>query len=172
MRKEGWIQTYTGRRVFPNHMRDEDIDIIDIAHALSLICRFGGHCDRFYSVAEHSVRVSLLVPTPGKLAALLHDAAEAYLGDIPRPLKGSAAHTNEENLQDVIFKTLGVKQFSYDIIKAADNRLLSTEGRDLMGDTQGWFLPQPPLADSIVPLSPREAEDLFLGKYQEYKEMK
>lgn len=59
-----WMQTFTGRQFWPMDPRPEDLDILDIAHALSLLCRFGGHCQRFYSVAEHSVHVSTLATAP------------------------------------------------------------------------------------------------------------
>jgi len=82
-----WIQTHSGRAYYPQDPRISDILIDDIAHALSQQCRFVGQCTRFYSVAEHSVHVSRLVPPEHQLAGLLHDATEAYLGDISRPLK-------------------------------------------------------------------------------------
>jgi 5'-deoxynucleotidase YfbR-like HD superfamily hydrolase len=102
---ENWIQTYSGKLVSVTNPKPEDIDIIDIAHALSMTCRFGGHSRDFYSVAEHSVRVGIIGSnirdrhnitysqpkenTKHHLALLLHDAAEAYIGDIITPLKNS-----------------------------------------------------------------------------------
>src|SRR5271156_4912831 len=80
-----WIQTFTGKKFYPFNPKPQDIDIRDIAHALSNICRFTGHTKRFYSVAEHSRNVAKLVPAHMKLQALLHDASEAYLCDIARP---------------------------------------------------------------------------------------
>src|SRR5262245_27549306 len=96
-----WMQTISGRKFWPLDPRPEEVCIEDIGHALSLVCRFGGHCHTFYSVAEHSVRVSLLAEDMAKssahwtdenirmiaLSGLLHDAAEAYIGDMVRPLK-------------------------------------------------------------------------------------
>jgi hypothetical protein len=87
-----FIQTLSGRRVNPFDASPADIDPADIAQALSNLCRFGGHSRAFYSVAQHSVIVSDLLADTGAapdavLAALLHDAAEAYLGDLPHPLK-------------------------------------------------------------------------------------
>ena len=83
-----WMMTHTGRHVDPLNVRAEDICLEDIAFALSNLCRFGGHV-RFYSVAEHCVRVCRAAPPELQRAALLHDAAEAYIGDIIRPLKRS-----------------------------------------------------------------------------------
>ena len=87
-RRGGWIQTYTGRQFWPLDPRIEDIDIHDIAHALSHQCRYSGHCLRFYSVAEHSVLLSHHVAGEHMLWALLHDAWEAYLAAIPEVERG------------------------------------------------------------------------------------
>ncbi len=91
-----WIQTYGGRKFHPIIPDPKTVDIVCIAHALSHICRFGGHCDPFYSVAEHCWRVWQLavdkcpLNQAVQLYALLHDAAEAYLiGDVVHPVKGS-----------------------------------------------------------------------------------
>ena len=82
-----WILTQTGKR-FDLFEPDADmIDPRDIAHSLAHLCRFNGHTREFYSVAQHSCLVADLVPTEHKLAALLHDATEAYIGDMVRPLK-------------------------------------------------------------------------------------
>ena len=105
-----WMQTFTGRLVDVEHPSPDAVDIQDVAHALSMICRFGGHCRDFYSVAEHSVLVERSAPPAnpewdeaadaetndlhyrkGRLALLLHDAAEAYVGDLITPLKGLLA---------------------------------------------------------------------------------
>lgn len=86
------MMTYTGRTIDPLHLKDTDVSIEDIAHSLSCICRFGGHSEEHYSVAEHSLYVEALLdyrgePDSTKLWGLLHDASEAYLGDVPRPYK-------------------------------------------------------------------------------------
>ncbi len=84
---EGTITTISGKKIDFQNLNPDSIDILDIAHALSKICRFGGHTNRFYSVAQHSIIVAHLVPDDCKKAALLHDASEAYLGDVVKPLK-------------------------------------------------------------------------------------
>lgn len=86
-RKGDWIQTYTGRQFWPLDPKPEEVCIEDIAHALSQQCRYAGHTIRFYSVAQHSVEIALRVPRAAALWGLLHDAAEAYLVDLPRPVK-------------------------------------------------------------------------------------
>lgn len=85
--KTNWITTFTGRVVSPLALEPCDVCIEDIAHALSLRCRYGGQCKRFYSVAEHCCRVAWALPYPSKLYGLLHDAFEAYTADICGPIK-------------------------------------------------------------------------------------
>ncbi len=101
-----WIQTYSGRQFWPLEPRAEDVAVEDIAHALSLLCRYGGHSSRFYSVAEHCVLVSHKCGLHG----LLHDAAEAYLLDIPRPVKALMPEYKwaEERVIVAIYEALGV----------------------------------------------------------------
>ena len=82
-----WVPTYTGKRLDPFDPQRDQIDLIDIAHALSQICRYNGHTVRHYSVAEHCVRVSSCVPARVCGLTLMHDAAEAYIGDMVRPIK-------------------------------------------------------------------------------------
>jgi uncharacterized protein len=112
-----WIQTYTGRRVYPLDPSPEDIDIADIAHALSNVCRFTGHVREFYSVAQHSVIVSECVPAPFALLGLMHDAPEAYIGDISRPLKKSLAALDDAGPSSGRLGT-------YEPIRFAEGRLM------------------------------------------------
>lgn len=86
-RRGDWMQTFTGRQFWPMDPRAGEVDIEDIAHALSMQCRYAGHCLRFYSVAEHCVLLARYASRQNQLWALLHDASEAYLVDVPRPLK-------------------------------------------------------------------------------------
>lgn len=85
--QEPWITSYLGRKIYLRNPDIDRIDIIDIAHALSLICRYNGRTKKFYSVAEHCIHCACLTSNEFKLEALMHDAAEAYLGDVTRPLK-------------------------------------------------------------------------------------
>lgn len=83
----GWIQTYTGKQFWPLDPRPEDVDIEDIAHSLAHTFRWNGHTSEGFSVAQHSIYVARLVPESAQFWALLHDASEAYMQDVPRPLK-------------------------------------------------------------------------------------
>ena len=132
-----WIQTYTGRQVWPLDPKPEDFDILDIAHALSNICRYAGHVKKFYSVAQHCVLVARYVELKHpKLAmtGLLHDASEAYIADIARPIKHALKDylKVELRLEQVLAKRFGLT-FPYPpIIKEGDNTVLNTERRDLL----------------------------------------
>lgn len=177
-----WMQTASGRRFYPLDPRPEEVFIEDIAHALSMICRFGGHCDPFYSVAEHSVRVSVLVGEMGgphmALAALLHDAAEAYIGDMIRPLKRqpqmAAFGYIETLIANVIDARFGTSQVdAAERIEWADGILLATECRDLCGGQRAgaWWTPQMrpahPLNERIVPWDPIVARACFIDRFAE-----
>ena len=169
-----WMQTFTGRRVFPFSFGVDDIDIADIAHALSMTCRFNGHCSRFYSVAEHSLRMSRVVPGRLKLQALIHDAAEAYLGDVPTPLKNAMALCDmsfrhwEDEIEAKIAEHCDLIWPLDPSIKTWDLVLLATEIRDLMSPPPAPWLPLPdPLPETIgQTLSPKKAEELFLFEYE------
>ena len=175
-----WIQTFTGRKFYPLAPRPGDVCIEDIAHALSMKCRFGGHCKKFYSVAEHSVRVSRCLPADLALWGLMHDAGEAYLPDIGKPIKdaihvGTAAGQvtfgqTEDQLLAVIAQALGFPPVDYEAVRVADLELLATEARDLMADPpEPWELGVEPLAEKISPLTQPEAERLFLARWEQLR---
>jgi hypothetical protein len=136
----GWIQTYTGRVFYPQHPGDA-IDIEDIAHGLAFAPRFAGHTREFYSVAQHSVMVAGLVPDAEKLWALLHDASEAYLADIPRPIKHlpelEGYRQVEHALQTAIFAYFGLTGPVPASVKQADEIALATEAVNLMAPFAG-----------------------------------
>ena len=163
-----WVQTFTGKRINPFAPRSGDICIEDIAHALSLICRFNGHTETFYSVAEHCIWVSKLVSRKNALAGLLHDAAEAYFADVSSPVKDvlPGIQAMEDNLLRVIMRKFKVF-YNRDDIKRADWIMCATEARDLIGDTTGWYLPMPPMAMKIQPVSPATAERIYLERFKE-----
>ncbi len=165
-----WIQTYTGKRFTPSAPLAELFDIRDVAHSLSLLCRYNGHCREFYSVAEHSVRVSHVCPEEHRLWGLLHDLGEAYMGDLPRPIKGQFPHfvELEDRLLQVAAGVFGLTWPMPPEVKVADDILLATEFRDLMAKLKDpWPLAQEPLPDRIVPMSPPEAEQAYLDRFEE-----
>ena len=140
-----WIETYTNKKFYPLEPDMELICIEDIAHALAHICRFNGHTKRFYSVGEHSLSCLGLARRMGlsysdRLAALMHDASEAYLADIPRPIKrGMHAYSAwEHTLQKMICEKWGIQYPFSDAIHKIDNIMLATERRDLFISPNHW----------------------------------
>jgi len=165
---EAWMTTFTGRKFHYLNPQPDEINIVDIAHHLSLLCRFTGAVSVFYSVAEHSIRVSELVPQGLKLSALLHDAAEAYINDISRPVKYThKLDVTEKIVMDAISRKFGITP-NVPVIKAADNVLMATEARDLMANTDSWAPLPTPLPLKIVPMTSREAETMFLYRLRKY----
>lgn len=172
-----FIETFSGKSVYFMEPDPEDFDIIDIAHALSNTCRWTGHCRFFMSVAEHSIAVSYLCDEP--LAGLLHDASEAYLTDVAKPIKPFLE--NYMAIEDKIMRALAIKfGFNYPLsvsVKAADNQQLSTEAYYLVpsrGDPWSWDRwsvngKRPLVNEGIKPVgfTPGEAEFRFLRRYHE-----
>lgn len=153
---------------FPFDPRPEDIDLETIAHALSMQCRFGGHIKEFYSVAQHSVLVSLTCVHPKE--GLLHDAAEAYLADVIRPLKVifPAYKEAEEKIERAIAEKFGLIFPWPDDVKEADNVLLATEKRDLVvPNDQDWGPMPDPLPGTIRGWSAPVAKGQFLRRAKE-----
>lgn len=171
-RETDWIQTVSGRRVNPFELWPEDVDIDDIAHALANLCRFCGHTKFFYSVAEHSIHVARVAATRGyplemQLQALLHDSAEAYLGDVSRPIKYRDCMADyraaEEWALVIILEKYGCHPRLDPEIKRIDNALLAHEGRVLLGSTKDWHLTEPPVEGIILKgYHPDDAKAMFL----------
>lgn len=171
-----FIQSYSGRAITFLDPKVEQIDVEDIAHALSLLCRFGGHCREFYSVAEHSVRCAKKAAEKGLgddlcFEALMHDASEAYLVDMPRPIKQQLQGYRdvEAKLDAVIREKYELPPKMSDEIHLIDNEMLATEKRDLMNPSMGkWsFLPEP-YPEKIIPVTSLEAYHQFMEYFEEY----
>lgn len=159
----------------------DSIVIEDIATALSRICRFTGHTTQFYSVAQHSVLVSYLVPPEYALQGLLHDAAEAYLGDVSSPLKQLLPDYKaiEHRVERAILARFGLPFPLHPSIKEADLRALVTERRDFMPepaeryrvtDAIAWEWVEGIETAATVPLpifNPALARTVFLSRYAE-----
>lgn len=185
-RPHALIPTVTGRLVDLDHPHADDIDIEDIAHSLSQICRFTGQTRVPYSVAEHSVLVSYKVPQPLALAALLHDAHEAYIGDISRGMKGALwcdeLQQSNVELEDVDARIRHLVRFKFGVpvddqpsIDEADHRMAATElaqlwtpeARERLGAEFTRRLGQPYDDVRIECLRPFQARMVFLLRYAE-----
>lgn len=167
-----WIQTYSGRRFNPTNPNPDAIVIQDIAHALSMQCRFTGHTKKFYSVAQHSVYVSHICNEEDALWGLLHDASEAYLVDVPRPLKRSGkfqAYLDfEAQMQEAICKRFGLPVQEPPSVKKADTKLLATEARDLMSPLHSdWVNRTTPLPFVIEAWDHQKAKNMFMQRFYE-----
>jgi hypothetical protein len=168
MPSANFMTTISGKKIVYDDLQPEMFDITDIAHALSNICRFGGHIEQFYSVAQHSVMVSKMVPKHLALAALLHDASEAYLSDIVRPAKRMLPQYKELELelQSVIEERFKVT-FDHEDIHIADNRALYAEAEYFYGDIRDWGLDNFVWDAVIHPFSPQESKLLFMHRFNE-----
>lgn len=165
-----WIVTYSGGAFDLIDPQPETVHPVEVAHALSLICRFTGHVRQHYSVAQHCVVVSQLVPPEDALAGLLHDAAEAYVGDVSKPLKMLLPQyqTVEERVWGAVAARFKISTTLPASVKRADITALLWEGRDLLaGSTDAWVdghlggaVPSEPL----VPWSAAEAEARWLAR--------
>lgn len=165
--KSPYIQTYTGKTFHFLDPQEDEIDIIDIAHALSNSCRFTGHVKFFYSVAEHSYLVSMNCSKKNALYGLLHDASEAYITDISSPVK--AFLSNYKEMEAVIMKAIckkfGLPEEMPEEVKSVDGRILFNE-KDVLLKPHDWGWDMQRLtATPIVGYTPEQAKDLFLKKF-------
>lgn len=168
-KRGNWLQTYTGKMFFPMDPRPEEIDINDIAGALSKACRYGGHCKHFYSVAEHSVLMSQIAKKDDKLAALLHDASEAYLADIPRPVKPYLENyaSIENGIMWAISKKFGFAWPLPPSVKELDNNMLADECQQIMEKIpHRWNMGfGKPMGVKVQLWAPEQAEAEFLAQF-------
>lgn len=175
-RRGRWMQTYTGRQFFPMDPRSEDIDVADIAHALSMQCRYNGHVRRFYSVAEHCVLMSRVVSPENALWALLHDATEAYVGDMIRPLKLHMPdfQAAEDQVMLAIAEKFGIDPEMPDEVHEVDARILLDERAALMSaPAADWGLNDlRPLGIDIPAWPPARAETAYLVRLDELTSIK
>ncbi len=173
--RDCWMQTLTGKKLYLLNPQPGQIDIEDIAGALSKMCRFNGHCREFYSVAEHSVLLASKAPLRYKLDALFHDASEAYIADIIRPLKPHMPgyYDKENTLMTVIAKKFGFQWPMCDEVKRLDVAILGTERNAIMFDTAEdammWGNTEPPLDVKIHCWAPKTAYIKFMSAYWRYK---
>jgi len=176
---ESYVETVSGKAFYFLNPQPEDFDIQDIAHALSMNCRYTGHCKSFYSVAEHSWNASRFLhqePREIQLAALLHDGSEAYITDIASPIKQHLPDymKMEDNIMTALFKKYDLEYPLDSRVKYADLSMLSIEAHYLLtsrGDTWDMWKTRkrPPIDRTFRPLcmEPRRAKTLFLDKFYE-----
>ena len=170
---EPWIETVNGNKFWYTGEDTSGIEIEDIAHALSNVCRYTGHCHSFYSVAEHSILVALLVPKHKRLWALLHDASEAYLADMASPVKQllpeykALEHrimvriAKKFGLPDRFWEDKDIKQADWAQLKAEAKVLLPSGGKD-------WYFPDT-VGTGLEPncISSNQAKMEFIDFYQD-----
>lgn len=168
-RRFTFITLHSGREFNYDRFGPDDIHINDIAHALSHLCRFGGHGSAFYSVAQHSVLVSQLVPPQHALWGLLHDATEAYVVDLPRGLKHlpemSAYRDLESRVAQAISDHFGIARKEPAEVERVDHTVVRSEAERLGLYKTSWGpLLYPPPA---VLFSPPHAKQVFLRRFSE-----
>jgi len=174
----GCFNTSSGKIINLNNPTEDMIDIRDIASSLSKICRFGGHTNQFYSVAQHCVLVAAMAPDIIKKEALLHDASEAYLQDIGKPLKHQLGRTYRKF--EVLFEhvislkfSLKTDDWTYDEIKKLDREILELEHEAFQ---KGNFRPFDEMAEKYNLIlktpgwAPEVAEMVFLASFADYSE--
>lgn len=169
-----YIHTHYGIKWRHTWPLPEDVYVEDIAHSLSQLCRFSGHINCFYSVAEHSVRVSHLCNPEDALEGLLHDGSEAYCVDVPRPLKrapGMEVYRMYEDLTGEAIRSRFNLRPEPESVKAVDLRMLATEKRDLFREDSTWAVNKgeygEPFPEKIIPWNQEEAKRRFLMRFSE-----
>ena len=175
-RRGTWMGTYSGCRFWPLDPRPEEIHLVDVAHHLAMKCRYGGAVRQFYSVAEHSVIVSQYVPARFAREALLHDAAEAYIGDMIRPLKHQPEMAAFREIEDRIYPAV---MAAFDItstpesraaIEEIDDRIVVDETDALMHDPKkyrGRYPDLKPLGCVIAALEWQQARSIFAHQFRD-----
>jgi hypothetical protein len=171
-----FMQTWSARQFWPLDARPDEVHIEDIAHSLSLQCRYAGHCKRFYSVAEHSVLIANWIWWHGSaadaLCGLMHDATEAYLVDMPRPVKRSMHEyrMHEAALWKVIAARYSLPEVMPDVVHDADNRIIADELVNMA--PMAWHAKHSdPLGVELQFWSPEEAEAAFLETFASLRQL-
>lgn len=178
---EDWMQTWSGIQFSILHPTEDMINIEDIAHSLSNICRYNGHCNRFYSVAEHSILLaeyafSLEKNPQMALETLLHDATEAYYCDLPRPFKYNLPlyREFEIKLEKIISTKFGISYPMPYWLKELDTRMLKTEKDQLMTHKLKWFCDdyEPlPIRIPNIPPNQKALKTTFIHMFDNYVDL-
>lgn len=165
------ILLHSGNYFSYEHPQESRWAFDDIAHGLAMTCRFGGQARRYYSVAEHSVYVSRLVPSELAWDALMHDAAEAFICDMPKPLKELLPDYKavERRVEAAIAARYGLIDPMPREIKIADIQMLRAEQVQIMRNNEDWHwtfnVPEPDVQIACFP--PEDAKALFLARAAE-----
>ena len=163
-----WMQTYTGLQFWPLDPRPSEISITQLAPALSLLCRYGRHTTRFYSVAEHCCHVHDFASPQNKLWALLHDASEAYIADIIRPIKPylPGYKDAERKVMRAVCERFGLYPEEPVEVSVLDKRILGDEAAQVMSHPpEKWYYIGEPLHVTIQGWLPAQAEAEFLDRF-------
>jgi hypothetical protein len=182
---KAYIITYTGKQFFLLKAKPEDIDVLDIAHALAMQCRWTGHSRFHYSIAQHAYYCSYIGPENEAFERLNHDDSEAYMGDMNRPLKhyteaGVAYRHQEAKLERTIKEAFGIQPIESPSVGIADEIMLYAEKRQLLPKTdwEGFSAsaydlgktdaePSPTSGPIIEQWTPEQAEENFLRRWYE-----
>ena len=180
-----WLQTASGKALTLLDPKPEQIELYDVAHGLSNVCRFSGQCKIFYSVAQHSVLASHVITLLDgflklsaaerkalQLIALMHDSSEAFIADVPTPIKVHLPFYKEveTKIMQAIATRFGLDfaLFSHPLVHEVDAVMLATEKRDIMQpEPQPWIDLPKPFGGSIFPMDPKKAESDFLVTFLE-----
>ena len=170
--KHNWISTYTHKKAHPLNLSLDEICISDIAHALSQVCRFTGHCSRFYSVGQHSIYVALLCSPKNKLWGLLHDASEAYIADIASPVKHATEMQAYRDIEEDIMLQIAER---YHLpwpepaeVKRIDAEMVNFEAHQLGLWTPAWGPMKGNLDFMLGKWMCEETEEIFLKLFKTY----
>jgi len=169
------IRLLSGALFDYNKPSESDVLITDIAAALSKVCRFAGHIHQFYSVAQHAVNTSLIVPKEHAFDALMHDTAEAFTNDLPTPLKFAVPIFKEleVKIETAMSAKFGFVYPLHEAVKVADAQMLAIEKVKLKRDLSHWDVLDGVETDHVIhlvdlsPMTPARAERIFLARFQE-----
>lgn len=171
MNRKTWIQTYSGVAFNLVSPSPDDVLVEDIAHHLSRLCRFTGATQEHYSVAQHCYMVSFCVAPHLALQGLMHDAHEAYIGDVSAPLKRAGLAQVLAKVEGPVWAAVATRfdlPFVLDpAVKEADLRMLSTERRLLGPEPKSWQLDAQPYAIDLVPWCAEVAKEKFLWRFED-----
>lgn len=177
-----YITTYTGKHFDPLNPDVSQVDIRDIAHALSLTCRGNGHVKTFFSVGQHCINCALEAEKRGCsrrviLACLIHDASEAYMSDVPRPFKKSLTEyqKTEQKILDMIYTKFLQTPLSEEeerLLKCIDNDMLYYDLKELLGELLEVEAPQLAIDLNYQFVPFEQVESMYLELYEKWKIVK